>query len=243
MSQGAIYIGTSGWYYEHWIKNFYPEDSKPTDRLYYYAKHFNTVEINTSFYHLPKIETVKKWDTQVSNKFIFSVKASRYITHMKRLKDAEESTKLFYSRIKYLEPHLGPILFQLPPSFKKNTERLVEFISHLSNKYDHVFEFRHPSWYCEEIYEILKKEKLGLCITDLGGELSPLIVTSHFAYLRLHGPKIKYQGTYGTKKIQEWKKQILEFSKNKITTYCYFDNDEKGYAVQDALKLQSLIKE
>lgn len=241
MVKGAIHIGTSGWYYEHWLNNFYPTDCKANERISYYTNFFDTVEINCSFYHLPKVETIQRWETQASKKFIFSVKASRYITHMKKLREAKEAVQVFYDRIDHLKNHLGPTLFQLPPSFKKDTKRLEAFLQHLKSNHDHVFEFRHPTWFCDEIYHLLHKAKMGLCVTDLGGVLSPEVITSHFAYFRLHGPKEKYRGSYGTKKLEMWKKKFLMNASKKITTYCYFDNDEKGYAVKDALELKILL--
>ena len=242
MVKAPIYIGTSGWSYSHWDDVFYPSKLPPKEKLPFYSQFFGTVEINTTFYHVPKEETVKNWNKLAATGFLYSVKASQYITHRKRLKDCEESLHFFYDRVKYLKTHLGPILFQLPPSFKLNMERLKEFTALLEKKYTHVFEFRHPSWFTEEVYEYMKLNKLGLCITDLGGQLSPEIITSHFAYLRLHGPNKKYQGSYGTKKLREWKQKIMTFSKEGIATYCYFDNDEKGFAVQDAKELIHLLK-
>jgi uncharacterized protein YecE (DUF72 family) len=171
------------------------------------------------------------------------VKASRYITHIKRLKEGEKTLPNFYERIKYLGSNLGPILFQLPPFFKANLERLQEFISCLDENYRYVFEFRHPTWFTEETYAILRKAKIGLCITDLNGSLSPEEITTDFVYIRLHGPKQAYKGTYGKQALIAWQKRIHKYEKDKIKTYCYFDNDEKGFAIQDALELQRLLKQ
>lgn len=239
--EGSIFIGTSGWYYPHWNEVFYPKELKTTERLPFYAEHFDTVEINTTFYHLPKNTTVKNWDLQVAKDFHFSIKASQYITHRKRLKECRESVKIFFQRIKHLENKMGVILFQLPPSFKINYERLEEFLGYLDHKHRYTFEFRHPSWYTEEIYQLLSQHGIAICITDLGGVLSPIVTTADFAYIRLHGPHDKYEGFYGTKRLQTWKKRILEFKQQGISTYCYFDNDDKGYAVQDALKLKQMF--
>lgn len=236
-----IHIGTSGWYYEHWNENFYPEDVKSNERLPYYAQHFKTVEINTTFYHLPKETTIDKWIKDVPKNFVFSVKASQYITHRKRLKDAKESTELFFQRIAPLGKHLGPILFQLSPSFKMNFERLETFIQHLPSKYQYVFEFRHSSWFVDDIYHILKRNKIGLCITDLGGKISPEEVTADFVYIRLHGPQHVYRGSYGPARLKTWLKKILNWEKEKKSVYCYFDNDEKGYAIQDAKTIQEFL--
>lgn len=239
--KAKVLIGTSGWSYDHWKENFYPKKLGTSKWLGYYSKEFPTVEVNTTFYHLPLNSTIQKWHGEVPARFKFSIKASRYITHQKRLKDCAASVKLFHKVIKGLKTKNGPILFQLPPSFKMNKERLLEFISHLKEEVDYVFEFRHDSWYVEEIYEILSKHKIALCITDLTGKLTPLKVTSHFTYIRLHGPKKAYQGSYGKVKLRFWKKQIDKWLADKISVYCYFDNDEKGYAIQDAKSLKTMF--
>lgn len=235
-----IYIGTSGWSYPHWVKVFYPKNVGPTDRLIFFSHSFDTVEINNTFYHVPYESVVKNWYQSVPKQFVFSVKASRYITHLKRLKDPDKTTSLFFKSLKPLKTKLGPILFQLPPSFEKNLERLELFLKHLSKKYLYVFEFRHPSWYTADCYKLLKKYAVALCITDLGGKLSPQKVTTHFTYIRLHGPKT-YRGQYGRKKLAIWKRRINNWKKNKISVYCYFDNDEKSYAVKDAKILKEIL--
>lgn len=233
-------IGTSGWSYKHWNKIFYTE--VPSNKhLSYYSKFFNSVEINTTFYHLPSTKTVKNWITQVPKSFCFSIKASRFITHIKRLKDCEESLKLFYHRIHYLKKAMGPILFQLPPSFKKDFERLNHFIELLNPNYRHVFEFRSDSWFDEEIYSLLKKHNIALCISDLDGHLSPIETPANFVYLRLHGPKKAYKGKYGKRALSFWVKKMNEW-KNKKAVYLYFDNDEKAFAVQDAQLLKEILK-
>lgn len=236
-----IYIGTSGWSYSHWKENFYPEDLKTSDWLPYYSTKFSTVEINTTFYHTPLKTTVKNWFKKTSNYFIFSVKTNRYITHIKRLKDCKESLKIFYKSIVDFKSKIGPILIQLPPSFKANKDRLEEFIGLLNDKYQYTFEFRHETWFTDEIYEILSNNNIALCITDLKGNLSPEVITADFTYIRLHGPKNTYKGSYGKTKLNAWKKKIENWSSN-ISVYCYFDNDEKGYAIQDAKTLKDLLK-
>lgn len=235
-----IHIGTSGWSYEHWKDNFYPEGLATRKWLPYYAENFKTVEINSTFYRMPRETTVQNWIKAVPENFIFSVKASRYITHLKRLHDCQESVDYLYSTIKHFKEKLGPILFQLPPSFKMNQERLEEFLTWIDPDHLAVFEFRHESWFVEEIYALLRKQNLGLCITDLGGHLSPEVITADFTYIRLHGPKKAYQGTYGPKGIAEWDAKVKKWSK-KVDVYCYFDNDEKGYAIQDAKSLLELL--
>ncbi len=236
-----IHIGTSGWYYKHWVQVFYPEEIKSNDRLKYYANFFSTVEINSTFYRLPSDKSVHNWFQQVPGNFIFSIKASQYITHRKHLKDFADSTDKFFKQVDLIQSKLGPILFQLPPSFKINLERLEEFASQLPKGYKFTFEFRDASWYCNETYELLEKYHCALCITDLAGHLSPDVITAPFTYIRLHGPKKAYQGTYGPKKLNEWKERIEKWYNQRIQVFCYFDNDEKGFAIQDAQTLKNLF--
>lgn len=235
-----IYIGTSGWSYKHWIENFYPKELKPTEWLKHYANFFPTVEINSTFYHTPLLTTVKNWNATVPKNFTFSIKANRYITHRKRLHECEESLKIFYKSIKNLNSKTGPILFQLPPSFKMDLERLSAFIKLLDNKHLYTFEFRHSSWFTDEVYELLLKNQIALCITDLNGKLSPEVITSSFIYIRLHGPRHAYRGSYSLPELRSWKKKIEKWTQQ-TSVYCYFDNDEKGFAIKDAKTLLELL--
>ena len=235
-----IYIGTSGWSYSHWKENFYPQALKAKDWLNYYSTVFSTVEINSTFYRLPLVSSVQNWYAKVPKDFLFAIKASRYMTHQKRLKDCGDALEFFYERMANLKSKIGPILFQLPPSFKMDKDRLVEFISCLSHDYAYVFEFRNPTWFIDDIYEFLSQKKIALCMTDLNGHLSPEEITAHFTYIRLHGPKKAYQGSYGISKLKLWKKKIEKWAA-KVSVYCYFDNDEKGYAIEDAKSLQDLL--
>lgn len=236
-----ILIGTSGWSYPHWKENFYPTGLKAKDWLNYYSAAFSTVEVNTTFYHVPLVSTTQNWYAQVPANFLFSLKGSRYITHQKKLNECNEALNYFYEHIKSLKSKIGPILFQLPPFFHLHQERLEEFINSLKKDYHYVFEFRHESWFSDAIYEVLAKANIGLCITDLNGSLSPEEITSDFTYIRLHGPKKAYQGSYGITKLKEWKKKIEKWA-SKVSVYCYFDNDEKGYAIQDALVLKAFFE-
>ncbi|MFA6916900.1 MAG: DUF72 domain-containing protein [Parachlamydiales bacterium] len=236
-----IHIGTSGWSYAHWKEIFFPEGLKTGEWLNFYAEAFPTVEINSTFYRTPSISTFHNWYDQVPDNFLFSLKINRYITHLKRLKDCRESLDYFYKNVEVLKPKVGPILFQLPPTFHKNSERFTEFLSWLHPDYRYVFEFRHESWFVEEVYELLAQKQIGLCITDLTGSLTPEVLTTDFTYLRLHGPKKAYQGSYGKEGLREWQKRIMNWSKE-ASVFCYFDNDEKGYAIQDARSLTDMFR-
>jgi uncharacterized protein YecE (DUF72 family) len=238
-----IYIGTSGWSYDHWRGPFYPEDLRSTQWLEYYVKHFKSAEINNSFYHLPEKKTLKHWRDTVPGDFIFSVKASRYITHMKKLKDPVDSIKTFFERISILGDKLGPVLFQLPPRWHFNGERLAAFLDTLSNEFHYTFEFRDPSWLNSETYDLLSEHKIAFCIYELDGFVSPKKVTAEFIYIRLHGPNGPYQGSYDNRTLAGWAGALSTWSGQGKHIYCYFDNDEAGYAAQNALSLHSMLQD
>lgn len=241
---GKIYIGTSGWNYDGWKGNFYPAGVTQKNFLSAYAENFSTSEINTSFYGLPSTQTVKNWKKATPDDFIFAIKASRYITHNKKLKDPKDSVQRFFEAIRPLGDKTGPILFQLPPKWKVNTERLSDFLKIIARrKYRYTFEFRHDSWHCEEVYDLLRKYNAALCLYDLAQFQSPEIVTADFIYIRLHGPsENKYQGSYDTKTLKAWAAKMKDWSKKK-DVYCYFDNDQKGYAPADALRLMKILNQ
>jgi uncharacterized protein YecE (DUF72 family) len=238
-----IYIGCSGWHYLHWRSQFYPAEAKPVDFLSLYLKHFDTVEINNSFYRLPSPSTLMNWKNTVPSDFKFSVKASRFITHNKKLKDSADSFALFFNRIALLGDSLGPILFQLSPQWKYNGERLKEFLSQLplGNKY--VFEFRNHDWMREEAFVLLQKYQATFCIHDMAGSQTPEILTSKTAYVRFHGPKGTYEGGYSGAILKHWAYKIIEWRKNNIQSYIYFNNDIGGFAPKDALRLKRLIND
>jgi len=235
-----IYIGTSGWHYKHWLGSFYPPEIKTAGQLGYYIQNFKTVEINNSFYRLPTKETFINWKNAVPADFTFVVKASRYITHMKKLKDPAQSIANFMDNVIALGEKLGPILFQLPPGWKINTERLKEFLRKLPKGQRYVFEFRNDSWYHDDIYELLEKYNCAFCIYELDGHLTPLKVTADFVYIRLHGPGHKYQGSYSEQALAEWAEKCKEWNKGK-DVFVFFDNDENGYAAFNAKRLIELV--
>jgi len=242
MQQHTIHIGTSGWSYKHWRGTFYPENIKVKDHFQYYQERFNTVEINNTFYHLPKKETFTKWKTQVTDDFVYIIKASRYITHMKKLHDPEESASLFLGHAKLLGKKLGAILFQLPPTMKADVELLEKFIAQLPKVHRYVFEFRHASWYDAAVFRILEKNNCAFCIYELDGHQSPVIATADFVYIRLHGPGKKYQGSYSDAALKSWAALCKDWVESK-DVFLYFDNDEKGYAAFNALKLKELAEQ
>jgi uncharacterized protein YecE (DUF72 family) len=231
-----IRIGTSGWHYNHWAGLFYPADLPKSKWLEHYAEHFDTVEINNTFYHLPKEQTFELWHKQAPKNFLYTVKANRYITHIKRLKEAEEPLERFLKSVRLLKEHLGPILYQLPPSMHKDLDRLKAFLKVLPKKLVAVFEFRHESWFSEDAYELLKEFNAGFCIHDFVDV--PRIVTSDVIYLRFHGATGRYQGNYSKSALQDWAKWINDHIKGKKAVYAYFNNDAHAYAVCNAKTLK-----
>lgn len=236
-----IYIGTSGWHYSHWKGPFYPKDLTDKQLLFFYIKHFSTVEINRTFYSLPKKEVFTTYAKAVPKDFVFSVKASRFITHIKRLKDPKAPLKNFFTAVKGLKKHLGPILFQLPPRFKSNPERLEAFLKALPKNHRYTFEFRDPSWLNPTIYALLKKYNAAFCIYEFDHLQTPMIITADFTYIRLHGPKGAYQGNYPTSTLKKWARVILTEKKKGRDVFIYFDNDEAGYAPKNARALKAFL--
>lgn len=228
--------------YDHWKGVFYPEDLPKNQWLDHYQKYFDTVELNNTFYHLPKEQTFKNWHKAVPKKFVFAVKANRFITHIKKLNKAKDPVKLFMSRAKFLKENLGPILYQLPPRWKANPERLKDFAKNLSKRYINVFEFRDTSWFNDEIYSILKKNRLNFCIYSMPGVDCPSEVTGPVVYIRMHGGSVLYGSNYADSELKKLAKQIKEFLKKKLSVYVYFNNDASGYAVKNALRLRALTK-
>lgn len=241
MSTGKIHIGTSGWQYDHWTDSFYPGDLKDDEKLDFYAERLNSVEVNNSFYNLPEKKTVENWRETVPGDFIFSVKASRYITHMKKLNDPEESTDRFLSRVEELGDKLGPVLFQLPPNWKVNRKRLSEFLSLLPEHIRPVIEFREESWFDDEIYEILRDANAAMCVYDLERNKTPNELTADFVYIRLHGPEEEaYRGKYDKQALSGWAGAISTWQGKGLDVFCYFNNDDSGYAAENALELREM---
>ena len=236
-----IRIGTSGWYYEHWKELFYPAALSKSKWFEYYARHFDTVEINNTFYHQPKEQSIRRWHDIAPEGFLYAVKANRFITHIKKLKDTTESLRLFFDGINLLKRKLGPILYQLPPSLHIDPDRLEAFIRLLPRRKTAVFEFRHKSWYCEDTYKLLKKFRAGFCIHDMPGKESPDVVTSDIIYIRLHGTSGRYSGSYLKSQLQNRARWINEQSKKVRGIYVYFNNDARGHAIKNAEQLKELV--
>ena len=235
-----VHIGCSGWNYNHWKGLFYPEKSSSAGWFKEYSDVFSTVEINNTFYQLPEAATFKKWQIQAPAGFIYTVKANRFITHMKKLKDPVKPLELFLGRARLLRKHLGPVLFQLPPRWKINSERFDAFTDIVPRNIKAVFEFRDPSWYDDAIYQILRKKRMSLCLHDMPGSESPPILVGPLCYLRFHGAQAIYSGGYTLPVLRKWAKFIKKAVREGKEAYVYFNNDGEAHAVYDA---QKLIKE
>ncbi len=234
-------IGTSGWVYPHWRGVFYPPALPQSRWHHHYAKHFDTVEINYSFYRLPSPEAFDRWREQAPSGFVYAVKANRFITHVKRLKDAAEPLERFLTCARRLGDKLGPVLWQLPPRWRANPERLEAFTALLPADLTHVFEFRDARWFIQPVRDILERFGLTFCVFDMRGLSCPAWVTSDVVYLRFHGAEAVYGGRYGHDGLQPWADRIREWLAEGRTVYAYFNNDAFGNAVDDAQTLQTLI--
>jgi uncharacterized protein YecE (DUF72 family) len=236
------HIGTSGWHYKHWKGNFYPAEIDAAEMLQSYLQRLNTVEINNSFYRLPTTSAIQRWVEQTPASFIFAVKASRYITHNRKLKDPKATFARFMEVVEAFGSKLGPILFQLPPGWKINEERLAEFLAALPPKHRYAFEFRNASWHTPAVYALLRQYNAAFCIFELNGFLSEVETTADFAYIRLHGPGNAYQGDYSNSALRIWASRIESWIAQKREVFLYFDNDQAGFAAKNALELKMLLQ-
>jgi len=237
-----IRIGTSGYHYKHWVGPFYPPKTPALRMLEFYVRHFDTLELNNSFYRLPTIAAFECWRDSAPANFVFAVKASRFITHNKKLKDPENALNNILPRAEHLGRKLGPVLFQLPPKWKVNAERLESMLHILPREHRYAFEFRELSWMSPEINRILEHYNAAFCIYELAGYHSPIEITADFVYLRLHGPASgKYQGSYSNARLCEWARWIEQQAKRLRAIYVYFDNDQSGYAARNALTLKQMV--
>ena len=233
-------VGCSGWQYKHWKGNFYPDGVPQSRWLEYYAERFDTVEVNNSFYRLPDEGVFGSWRDRAPRGFLFAVKASRFLTHMKKLKDPEEPVERLFSRARELRAKLGPVLYQLPKQMPKNIDRLAAFLHVLPPRLKHTIEFRHPSWYDADVMQLLQRRNVALCLHDMPGSASPRSITAPFIYVRFHGATGRYDGAYGRDTLEEWAQWLASTGR---PAYVYFNNDIGGHAPRDAVTLRSVLTE
>jgi uncharacterized protein YecE (DUF72 family) len=241
---GVIHVGTSGFVYEHWRDIFYPRDLPAKRWLARYAAEFRTVELNNTFYRLPTADAVDGWRRGSPARFVFAVKGSRYLTHVKRLGETQGIAKLFDVVLR-LGPKLGPVLWQLPPRMKPDLERLDTFLRALPRGVRHAFEFRDAAWYSEEVCGVLDARGAAFCEHDLvrgadGAGLRPPRLTGDFRYVRFHGATGKYEGRYGADGLARWARELAS---SRGDSWVYFNNDIGGHAFMDARLLQALAKQ
>jgi uncharacterized protein YecE (DUF72 family) len=240
----ALYIGTSGWTYDGWRGPFYPQDVPKKDWLAWYATRFGATEINGSFYRTPSLEAVRTWRDQTPDGFRFAWKASKFITHWKRLSEkSDNSIDLMVTRLKALGPKIGPVLFQLPPQFKANRERLAAFLKMLPKRYAYTFEFRDKSWYEPPILDLLREHDIALCLSDHRDAPAPWEVTASLVYVRGHGPRGDYRDRYPEATLRAWARDVRKWRRESREVYCFFDNDQKSAAPKDAARLAELLGE
>ena len=236
-----IWLGTSGYVYRHWKQGvFYPAGLPAREELAYYGSRFRTVELNNPFYRLPTAEMFERWRGITPEGFQFAVKASRYITHIKRLREVGDELQLFLERAHHLGPKLGPILFQLPPNQQLDLPRLREFLRLLRGTNRWVLEFRHPSWHTRNVYQLLTEHTVALCI-PVGGGLHPdRVTTAPFTYFRMHRGQ-EPDGGFTDQELVAWAGRIRGLRNAGKEVYVYFNNDWGGYAIRDAGKLRELL--
>lgn len=240
--RGQVRVGTSGWIYKHWRGVVYPAALAPRHWFAHYAVAFDTVELNNSFYRLPSADAFREWARQAPPGFIFAVKASRFLTHMKKLRDPEQPLENILGRARELGPHLGPVLYQLPPGWHANLDRLRHFLALLPTDLTHVLEFRDPSWYAPEVRDALAEFGVGFCIHDLRAQETPEWLTGPAVYVRFHGPTARaYAGRYPKAQLRSWAARIDRYRQAGHDVYVYFNNDDAGYAVTNARELREML--
>ena len=239
-------VGCSGWNYKSWRGRFYPRDLPVARWLDYYAARFDTVEINNSFYRLPERSTFTSWRTQVSPAFLFAVKASRFLTHMKRLLDPEDPLERLFTSVSGLGRRLGPVLYQLPPTLAIDLPRLDRFLRALprtsSGTRLHVVEFRHPSWYVAETFDLLTRRRVALCVHDKLGSAIHEPMVGPCVYVRFHGTSGHYHGSYSDRQLDRWAHVLAEQTQEGRRVFAYFNNDPQAVATANALTLRDMLR-
>ena len=243
-------IGCSGWQYRDWRGSFYPADLPTRAWLPYYAARFETVEVNNTFYRLPESTTFAAWRDATPASFQIAVKASRYLTHLKRLTSPAEPVRRLFSRLRALRSKLGPVLYQLPASMRRDLPRLEQFLKRLPKRLGraagapqvrHAMEFRDPSWYVSDVFDLLRARDVALCLHDRAGSAVPRQVIGPFVYVRFHGVSGAYHGEYGARLLDAWAVWLAEHWQDGRDVYAYFNNDPGSAATRDARTLRDMV--
>ena len=242
MSFRGYFVGTSGYHYRHWRERFYPRSLPAREWLAYYAERFTTVELNNPFYRLPSEAVFRAWRDQTPPGFRFAVKASRFITHLKRLRDAQAPVATFMQRARLLGEKLGPVLYQLPPSLQRDDQRLRDFLAVLPAGVEHVIKFRHSSWFDESALDLLRERSVAFCVADHPSAPAPFAITAPFAYLRFHGSQGAYEGSYSDEELRIRAARLREVAPRLKAVYAYFNNDAHAAAVGDARRLRAMLE-
>jgi uncharacterized protein YecE (DUF72 family) len=240
---GRARIGCSGWEYKHWRGDFYPAELPRTRWFEHYAATFDTVEINNTFYRLPEESTFARWAERAPRNFLYAVKASRFLTHMKKLKEPEEPLDRLFSRMAPLKRHLGPVLYQLPPGWKLDLGRLEHFLQVLPKGVRHVLEFRDPSWHSDDVRRLLERYRVALCLHDMQGSATGRERVGPFIYVRFHGQSGHYSGGYSAERLGRWADWLDDHRRVGTDVYAYFNNDIGGHAPRDGVTLRRLLEE
>lgn len=239
--QAHCFVGTSGWIYPHWRGIFYPADLAQSAWFGHYARFFSTVEVNFTFYRFPSEKAFQAWKDNSPKGFLFALKASRYLTHVRKLRDPESPLANFLGRSRLLGEKIGPVLYQLPPNWRADLGRLQAFLELLPGDLTHVFEFRDPSWLCEPVFQLLEHKGAGFCIASMPDFPCPIRATGPSAYLRMHGSHVMYGDRYTLDELRWWVEKIRSFLAEGRDVYVYFNNDWEGHAVRNALELKDLL--
>ena len=234
-----VRIGCSGWSYPHWRKRFYPEKLPAREHFAFYAQHFDTVELNNSFYRQPTPQRFVAWREQAPPGFLFAVKGSRYVTHVKRLAVEQKSVDLVVDSARGLGDKLGPILFQLQANFHVDLDRLRRFLGMLPVDVRFAVELRHESWLVPTVFDLLRSQRIALCVPDHPKVPKSLEITSDFTYVRMHFPP--HDLGYGKRALEPWAERVTNWSRQGLDVFVYFNNDMEGHAINDAQTLISLV--
>ena len=239
-----FHIGTSGWMYDHWRGDFYPQELAKSKWLPYYVEQFETVELNNTHYIQPKPASWQNWHDAAPDGFRYAIKAHRFLTHWKRFKDPERSLEKQIRAAEALKSHLGPFLYQAPPNFERDeatVERLEHFLSILPRRHCHTLEFRHASWFGDDTQEQLRRHNVAFCSYDMPKLDCPVVATASFAYMRFHGTTQKYGGNYTDEMLRDWAKRLKAIARDVDDVYVYFNNDIGGHAPRNAKTLRELL--